>query len=147
MEEPKLISLQKQKQMICKHCEVYYEELKYQEHMLKAHQEIIEPSKEDDEQNYWCCPIHKKPVTFSKHCEECGGFIIIIKRNSFNEWTNQMQKLNDHSHKWIQSRFRKSWIDAHCLFCNNKPQDLGIFEKPNGTLIDYQGQEEIIDYN
>lgn len=146
MENQKLISLQKQKQM-CKHCEVYYEETKYQEHMLKAHQEIIEPSKKDDEQNYWCCPIHKKPVTFSNHCGECGGFLIIIKRNSFNEWINQMQKLNDHSHKWIKSRFRKSWIDAHCLFCNEKPQDLGIIEKPNGMLINYQGQEEIIDCN
>ncbi len=147
LEAQKLISLPKQ--TWCKICDMYYDPVIFVEHMLKAHQEVVTEQKEEKKQdeNYWICPIHKKSLTKFGRCEMCGSRIIVmIRKKEYNSWLKEMQIHNDHVHQWIKSQFSDYWFDFHCLFCNNKPQEVGIHELQE-IFVDYQGKEVKIDSN
>ena len=131
------------KQSWCKHCEMYFDPYIFAEHMRKAHQEVITEQKEQDE-NYWICPIHKKSIVKFGRCEGCGGRIIVmIRKKIYKTWFTELKNLNDHAHQWIKALHSSYWFDTHCLFCNMKPQDVGIHEL-NGIYVDYEGKEVVI---
>ncbi len=133
----------------CKQCDMYYDPVIFVEHMLKAHQEVITEKKEQKKQDndYWLCPIHQKKLSKFGRCDMCGGRIIImIRKKEFKSWLKDMRIHNDHVHQWIRSKFSEYWFDFHCLFCNLKPQEVGIHELQD-ILIDYQGKEVKIDSN